>query len=225
MKTIWHISDTHGYHNLLDIPSEIDMVIFSGDCSNPRNPYINENEVRVFMEWYSKLPIKHKIFVAGNHDSSIEKRLITKKDFTNIGITYLENESMEIEGINIFGSPVSLTFNDWCFMKARDKTYKLWETIPENTDIVITHTPPKGILDMSYDKDNVLEFCGCNSLKKRMFSMQPELHLFGHIHNTQDIINAGQTKLSEYKTTFSNGSVVTDGKFGRLSSNGNIFKI
>jgi 3',5'-cyclic AMP phosphodiesterase CpdA len=36
---IWHISDTHTYHNLLEVPTDIDMVIFSGDCSNPRDPY------------------------------------------------------------------------------------------------------------------------------------------------------------------------------------------
>jgi hypothetical protein len=49
--------------------------------------------------------------------------------------------------------------------------------------------------------------------------------LFGHIHNCKDIINAGMQKLSICDTWFSNGSVVTDGKFGKLSSNGNIIEI
>jgi 3',5'-cyclic AMP phosphodiesterase CpdA len=36
---IWHISDTHTFHKLLTRPEDVDMVIFSGDCSNPRDPY------------------------------------------------------------------------------------------------------------------------------------------------------------------------------------------
>ena len=58
-----------------------------------------------------------------------------------------------------------------------------------------------------------------------MISLNPKLCLFGHIHNCEDIINAGIMKLSATDTTFSNGSVVTDGKFGQLSSNGNIFEL
>ena len=78
---IWHISDTHTYHGLLKVPTNIDMVIFSGDCSNPRDPYVNEQEVRNFITWFASLPIKHKVFVAGNHDTSIVKGLITKDNF------------------------------------------------------------------------------------------------------------------------------------------------
>jgi hypothetical protein len=55
--------------------------------------------------------------------------------------------------------------------------------------------------------------------------MQPQYMLFGHIHNCRDIINAGMLKLSAYDTWFSNGSVVTDGKFGKLTSNGNILEV
>mgnify|MGYP003565119632 FL=1 len=68
---IWHFSDSHTYHSLLEIPKDVDIVIFSGDCSNPRDPYTNEWEVRDFINWFSSLPIKYKIFVAGNHDTSI----------------------------------------------------------------------------------------------------------------------------------------------------------
>ena len=70
---------THTYHEQLEIPSGIDMIIHSGDCSNNINPYLNENEVRQFIEWYKKVPVKHKIYVAGNHDTSIEKDLLLKK--------------------------------------------------------------------------------------------------------------------------------------------------
>jgi Icc-related predicted phosphoesterase len=111
------------------------------------------------------------------------------------------------------------------FNKKREKLHDVWASIPDDTDIVISHVPPMGILDLSYNRTNNLEFCGCNAFKKRMIQLQPKLCLFGHIHNCEDIINAGTTKLSAYKTVYSNGSVVTDGKFGKLSSKGNILEI
>jgi len=59
----------------------------------------------------------------------------------------------------------------------------------------------------------------------RVMGVKPKLMLFGHIHNNKDIVNAGTRKVPGLDTIFSNGSVVTDGKFGRLSSNGNIFEL
>lgn len=223
---IWHISDTHTFHNLLTIPNDIDMVIFSGDCSNPQNPYQNEPEVRAFIDWFSKLPIQHKIFVAGNHDTSIEKGLVTKEDFTSNNIFYLENDFIEIEGLKIWGSPNTPTFGQWAFMKSRDTIDRLWQQIDDNVDILIVHGPPKGMLDQSYSREGVYERCGCNALKKHvLYRIKPKLMCFGHIHNHEDIINAGTLQLSDYNTIFSNGSVVTDGKFGKLSSNGNIIEL
>lgn len=222
---IWHISDTHSYHGLLEVPKDIDMVIFSGDCSNPQEPILNEQEVRNFITWFSSLPIKYKIFVAGNHDTSIEKGYITKDNF-GWDITYLENDFIIIEGIKIWGSPYTPSFGmGWSFNKARHKLHDLWMTIPDDSNIVIVHGPPARILDCTYDLSNSFYSCGCVALAKRMKQIQPKLCLFGHIHNCEDIVNAGYIKQSDHQTIYSNGSVVTDGKFGKLSSNGNIFEI
>lgn len=220
---ILHISDTHSYHRLLNIDDDIDMIIHSGDCSNYRDPYRNEQEVRDFITWFESLKVKHKIYVAGNHDTSIERGLLTKENFTQAGIHYLENESIEIEGINIWGSPHTPNFGNWAFMKDRSKLNKVWESIPDNTDIVVVHGPPKGVLDLAYNRSHQVEFCGCSALKKRILKLQPKLFMSGHIHNNDDIINAGIMKLACCKTIFSNGSVVTDRKFGILTSFGNIF--
>lgn len=222
---IWHISDTHTFHGLLQIPEGIDMVIFSGDCSNPRDPYTNEQEVRNFITWFDSLKIKHKIFVAGNHDTSIEKGLITKDNFDQCCIYYLENTHITIEGLKIFGSPYTPSFgHGWAFNKERHKLDRMWDKIIDiDTDIIIVHGPPKGVLDKSYDRRGWMESCGDKSLLNRINEVKPTLVLFGHIHNCDDIINAGTFKFSTYDTIFSNGSVVTDGKFGKLSSNGNVF--
>lgn len=223
---ILHVSDTHSFHNLLKVPYDIDMIIHSGDCSNTRDPYNNEPEVRDFIDWFKMIPVKYKIYVAGNHDTSIEKRLVTKKDFEDAGIIYLENESVTIEGINFFGSPHTPQFGQWAFMKDRVKLERFWRmAIPEDTDVIITHGPPRGILDKSYDRNHNMESCGDKSLLNRILEIEPAYVLFGHIHNCKDIINAGMQKLSICDTFFSNGSVVTDGKFGKLSSNGNIIEI
>jgi Icc-related predicted phosphoesterase len=223
---IWHISDTHTYHGLLKVPEGIDMVIHSGDATNPRDPYASEQEMLNFISWFGSLPIKHKVFVAGNHDLCIERNLVTKIDFMKNGIVYLENDYAEVEGIKIWGSPFTPTFGQgWAFNKKRSALHDVWKHIPDDVDIVVTHGPPKGILDLAYHQLNCIEFCGDEALRKRMYLLNPKLCLFGHIHNNEDIINAGTMKLSIGNTIYSNGSVVTDGKFGKLSSHGNTFEI
>lgn len=223
---IWHISDTHTYHGLLTVPEGIDMVIHSGDATNPRDPYASEQEMLNFISWFGSLPIKHKVFVAGNHDLCIERNLVTKIDFMKNGIVYLENDYAEVEGIKIWGSPFTPTFGQgWAFNKKRSALHDIWKEIPDDVDIVVVHGPPKGILDLAYHQLNCIEFCGDEALRKRMYLLKPKLCLFGHIHNNEDIINAGTMKLSNHNTIYSNGSVVTDGKFGKLSSHGNTFEI
>ena len=223
---IWHISDTHTYHGLLTVPEDIDIVIHSGDATNPRDPYASEQEMLNFISWFGSLPIKHKVFVAGNHDLCIERNLVTKIDFMKNGIVYLENDYAEVEGIKIWGSPFTPTFGQgWAFNKKRSALHDIWKEIPDDVDIVVVHGPPKGILDLAYHQLNCIEFCGDEALRKRMYLLNPKLCLFGHIHNNENIINAGTMKLSNHDTIYSNGSVVTDGKFGKLSSNGNTFEI
>lgn len=225
---IWHISDTHTYHGFLEVPEDIDMVIFSGDCSNPRDPYKNEQEVRNFITWFDWLKIKHKVFVAGNHDSSIEKGLITKENFETCNIHYLENTSVIVDGFKIFGSPYTPTYGDWSFMKAAFKLDRMWEgVIDDDTDIIITHGPCKGILDLAEDRNRNLELCGDKSLLNRIKEINPILHCFGHLHNDKEIVNRGTRTVDGLKTIFSNGSVVTDRKFGLLHyhGNGNIIEI
>lgn len=226
MIKIFHCSDTHGYHDLLEIPKGIDLMIHSGDASNSRDPYNNEPEMRKFIDWYKNVDIKYKVYVAGNHDTSIEKGLVTKKDFEDAGIIYLENEYVTIQDIKIFGSPHTPQFGNWSFMKDRVKLERFWrKAINEPCDIVVTHGPPKGMLDKSYDRAGKMEMCGDRSLLNRIIEIQPKLVCFGHIHNTEDIVNAGVMQTSNHKIVYSNGSVVTDGKFGKLTSNGNILWI
>lgn len=224
---ILHISDTHGYHALLNIPNDIDMIIHSGDFSNYKDYYSNEPEMLSFIHWFGNLKVKYKVLIAGNHDAC---PAIAPKDFLDwciyYGIHYLEHEEITIEGLKIFGSPYTPTFGNWHFNKDRSKLDGYWNKIPDDTDILVVHGPPKGCLDLSYNREGVLEFCGCKSLKNHVLNrLNLKYCLFGHIHNFEDIINAGTMKLSCSNTIFSNGSVVTDRKFGILTSQGNVFEL
>jgi Icc-related predicted phosphoesterase len=228
---ILHISDTHGFH--YQMPEDrflgIDVVIHSGDCSNYLKPYPNEREVREFIDWYMMVPVQHKIYVAGNHDTSIESGLVTKKDFEDKGIIYLENNGIMIDGIKFWGSPHTPTFGGWAFMKARDKINRVWEAIPEDTDVLIIHGPPKGVRDLSFDRAGNLEMCGCSALMKRCWALKDTLKLvaFGHIHNMDGVdTNQGVSHYSLTPTVFSNAACVWDGRFSRgLTSHGNIIEL
>lgn len=235
MTKIWHISDTHGHHDRLIIPNNIDIVIHSGDASNYKDPYKNEKEMHSFLTWFSNLPIENKIFVAGNHDTSIEKGLIHPEDMKKIGITYVFMETVEVMGFKIWGSPFCPRYGDWAFMKPREKMMlKVWDFIDHKADIIVTHTPPKGILDYSDHRIynpalsknvTVIEDCGCSSLMKKINQIDPKLHCFGHIHSSQYVQNAGTKTIPQLQTIFSNGACCVDRQVDRMAYNGNVIKL
>lgn len=225
MTRIWHISDTHTYQSQLNIPENIDLVIHTGDASNYRDPMRNESEMWGFLEWYAGLEIPNKVFVAGNHDTSVERGLIKKLDIENLGICYLFNDDITVNGLKIWGSPHTPTFGDWAFMKARNTINRVWESIPDDTDIIAVHGPPKGILDITNRRDNLQEQCGDGALLKASFRIKPKLVCFGHIHDCAEVYNSGIKHLAGVDTIFSNGACVTDGKRGVITSHGNVIEI
>lgn len=215
------ISDTHGFHSEFKEKDfeKIDMVIHAGDFSQSKNALINSVEAQDFLEWYEKLPVKYKVLISGNHETSVEAHLVNPRDYKSI--IYLEHDDIEIEGINIFGSPYSPEFFSWAYNVRRDRLGAYWESIPENTDILVTHTPPKGMLDLSYDMNNRLEYCGCAALLKHIKRIKPRYNIFGHIHNNDSNYNAGRRTTSFIDTEFINASCVTDGQFSKgLTSKG-----
>lgn len=231
---ILHISDTHGLHDHfpMDRFDGIDVVVHSGDCSNHYDPKRNQKEVISFVEWYQTVPVKHKVFVAGNHDTCLDipsKKYIGVSDFTSVGITYLENEAVTIDGVNFWGSPHTPTFGTWAFMKSRQKIHEVWEKIPTNTEVLIVHGPPWGIRDLTYNRNNELEMCGDKSLMKWIFFNGVDIKavLFGHIHNHLDIDNQGTSVYSRRPNiVFSNASCVEDARLDKgLISFGNIIEI
>lgn len=230
---IWHISDTHCKHRELSVP-QCDLVVHSGDFSNSRKLDINYNETVDFLEWYGSLDIKHKILVPGNHDVALYHKRVTADKIPQ-NIIYLEDKEAVIEGVKIYGSPHTPTHgsDQWAWMHDRSKLHKYWDNIPEDTDILITHGPPFGILDKAWRYLNIeegktylypklIEQTGCANLKRKVDEVQPMLHLFGHLHDSRDIINSGIMKITP--TLYSNASCVEDGTL-QVSNNGNIIYI
>tara|TARA_R110002073_G_scaffold128374_2_gene274096 strand:- start:242 stop:643 length:402 start_codon:yes stop_codon:yes gene_type:complete len=92
---------------------------------------------------------------------------------------YLQDESVEIEGLKIYGSPWQPWFFNWAFnLRTPEELKEKWDKIPEDTDVLVTHGPPLGILDLTMDGLNV----GCSELIKAVERIKPRAHIFGHIH-------------------------------------------
>ncbi len=197
---IWIISDTHNKHKSLNPPPDVDMVIHAGDASITKNRKVNAEELLEFFQWFKELPYKHKIFVPGNHDTSIDAKYFSKEEL-NDGFTTLINEEINIEGFNFYGSPITPSFGvDWAFNCARHKIENCWNNIPSYTDVVITHGPPLGILDSTHEGVR----CGCHALRRIISNIRPEYHIFGHIHEQ------GGIKLKKFNepTNYINACVV-----------------
>lgn len=176
MKKIVCISDTHGKHDLItkDLPDG-DIIIHAGDVSNVGKTH----EIYDFLNWFSTLPYKHKIFIAGNHDFGFEINNDIAPEYKELGVTYLMDKMVEIEGIKIYGSPWQPRFYDWAFNVDRGNAIaEKWALIPEDVDILITHGPPHGILDDTIQGLRV----GCEELYVKVMQIKPKCHIFGHIH-------------------------------------------
>ena len=193
------ISDTHTKHRYCeaDLPGG-DLLIHAGDFMNSG---YHKDDVIEFLEWFSSIKgYDKKIFIAGNHDRIIENdptwSLLTIADYSNI--IYLQDEDFalydmdEDSSIRIYGSPWQPEFCDWAFNLPRngEEMKGRWDSIPEDTDILITHGPPFGYLDIPGGQSIRV---GCEMLRYRVDEIKPKIHVFGHIHGSSGYYFNGQT--------------------------------
>jgi Icc-related predicted phosphoesterase len=186
---ITFISDTHGLHGRLKLnPGTV--LIHTGDVTE----YGSEDEVADFLFWFSKQPFSYKVFIAGNHDLFLEECSPAKrKKMILSDIIYLQNSGIEIKGLKVWGSPVTPYFLGMAFnVRQGTEIRKVWNKIPSGTDILISHGPPKGILDNGVGDEELL---------LQVFKIQPAVHCFGHAHGQNGIETVNGT-------TFINASIV-----------------
>jgi Icc-related predicted phosphoesterase len=174
MKLVF-ISDTHSRHDFMEVPDG-DVIFHTGDFSKRGRL----EEVRDFLDWFSALPHRYKVFIAGNHDFMAEREPEVFGQMIPDNVIYLNDSGTNIEGIPVWGSPIQPWFYDWAFNRQRGAEIREhWKLIPENTQILLVHGPPYGILDIVIDGRPV----GCRDLGRRILEL-PELQIaaFGHIH-------------------------------------------
>ncbi len=202
-------ADYHGNLNV-EIP-ECDILLIAGDICPAYNSVVTSIPIQQkwleqdFLPWIKSVKeknnIKDVVLIAGNHDWIFSRR--HPRDICpglNEEIIYLQDSFVEINGIKIYGSPWQLPFCDWAFNKPEVQLEVIWETFPEDVDILLLHCPPFGILDLTMlDNCNI----GSHSLLKKIKEVKPKLVIFGHNHSghgiykEDDIIFVNATLLNE----------------------------
>lgn len=188
------IADTHGKHQSLKLPPG-KILIHAGDITMK-----GEREGVVdFLNWFSLQDFEYKIFIAGNHDFFFEREAEMEiMQLIPDNVIYLNNTHTIIDGLKIWGSPITPWFFNWAFNRHRGEPIKRhWDLIPLDTDIIITHGPVFRALDKTTGGEHV----GCKDLFNKVQEVKPKVHICGHIHEAYGIIDKSGI-------TFINASVV-----------------
>lgn len=158
------------------------MLLHAGDISYKSD----KREIEDFLDWFGKLPHQYKIFIAGNHDFFFEKeKEAFIKKLLPASVHYLKDEETVIEGFKIWGSPYTPWFYRWAFNKQRGPAMAThWNKIPVNTDILLTHGPVYGILDIVQNEQHA----GDKDLFKKVMEVKPKVHVCGHIHESYGLV-------------------------------------
>lgn len=173
------LSDTHD-QVAQDVPDG-DLLVHAGDLTNPGGA----EHIQKQIDWLDSLPHRHKVVIAGNHDSWFDLRSRRSEDKLEgrridfKGVHYLQNGSVSLDfadgrNLNVYGAAdiPACGGNDNAFQYPPDK--HPWSgRIPLETDVVVTHTPPRSHLDLGL---------GCPGLLEEVWRVKPRLHIFGHIH-------------------------------------------
>jgi len=151
------ISDTHGDHTQVSLPHG-DVLIHAGDIT----AYGTREDYLRFLDWFADQPMKHKIFIAGNHDTFLESDPeAAAAAASSKNVVYLNDSGVTVDGVKIWGSPITPQFHDWSFMRAAgEEIERHWSLIPADTH----------------------EHTGCPSLAAKISEIKPAYHVFGHIH-------------------------------------------
>lgn len=189
------ISDTHGYHRdpLFQASRSYDVLIHAGDFTNTGN----RAEVDDFFEWIDQQTrFKHIIYIAGNHDIGYTSPSVAELS-NGTRLHYLHNNATCIDGFNFYGSPYTPRFFDWAFMYDPPEADGIWSKIPHDTDVLISHGPPYGIMDECADLSGNPTNAGCPVLLDYVENIPSiKLHVFGHIHEGYGVITHPNGRVS-----------------------------
>jgi len=186
------VSDTHGHLPAHAVPDG-DVLIHAGDLTRMGTL----EQIAAAGAWLRSLPHRDKIVIAGNHDFAFEREPAAALAAFGEGFTYLLDAGVTIAGVRFWGSPWQPQFFDWAFNLDRGAPLaEKWALVPGDTDVLITHGPPQGILDRTAGGDAA----GCADLLARVAAVRPRAHVFGHIHEAAGVVERDGT-------TFVNASI------------------
>ena len=195
------LSDTHLKYSKLKVPDG-DVLIHAGDWS----VYGNWVELIRFLMWLKDQPHKRKIVIGGNHDMKLGRSDQELKDlFMLAGATFLEDSKTTIGNLQVWGFPWQTDLPRWEYHINHETFYDKLEMIPKGTDILISHVPPLGILDVipPTSRFGPEDGLGSGQLLNKVIKLKPKYHIFGHIHESHGI-------LVKDGTTFVNAAICDD---------------
>ena len=165
--TITAVADLHGL--VLPVVPPCDLLLVAGDIG-PR-----EWIVGPFADWLETLDCE-VVGIAGNHDwTALQEPELVR----SLRWRYLQDETVRIGEHVIHGSPWTPPFMNWAFMLPEHQLAEKWALIPDDTTILVTHGPPRGVLDLT---ERGVE-AGSTSLRDRVRRLERlTLHTFGHVH-------------------------------------------
>lgn len=191
------ISDTHNYHRKIDFSvlkeelNGVDTIVHAGDFTSTGKLH----EVENFLSWYFIQDFKYKVLIAGNHEIETDAYMI-RKLCDEKGIVFLHQESKYVNGVKFFGTPYTPYFHGWAYNLKECEEEECFSQIPLDTEVLISHGPPRDILDLTFDGLNV----GSVHLWNRITKMKNlKACIFGHVHEP-----AGRLEMD--KTVFVNAS-------------------
>lgn len=187
------VSDLHG--TLPDIPA-CDLLLIGGDICPVSNHEVHEQARWLdteFRTWLRSIPARKIVFVAGNHDWVFERQpQLVPKDLPAV---YLQDSGTTWRGLKIWGTPWQPWFFDWAFNLHEQDLRAKWALIPEGTDVLVLHGPPRGYGDGVPEAGGVRR-AGSPSLLARLREVRPKLAVFGHIHEGRGEWLLGETVLA-----------------------------
>ena len=184
MVRIVCISDTHNRLARVTVPAG-DILVHAGDFTG----HGREPEIVAFADALRALPHRDKVVIAGNHDFLCQSTPARVRELLG-ECHYLCDAGITLGGLSFWGSPWQPEFFDWAFNLPRGPALAAkWASIPTDTDVLITHGPPRGILDRTHDGTPV----GCDDLLAARRRVRPRLHVFGHIHEAYGMLERDGT--------------------------------
>jgi len=184
--TIAAMSDLHGY---LPKVLECDLLLLAGDlCSDGKERDQARWLDTTFRLWLREAPAKEIVGIAGNHDWVFQTR---PELVPMLPWHYLQDSGVELFGLKIWGTPWQPVFFDWAFNLEEPELEKKWALIPDGTDLLVSHGPPRGYGDRNVRGTST----GSPSLTKRIEQVKPRLVMCGHIHEARGEYQLGETRV------------------------------